>query len=77
MFLQENFRTWETQLIHSGLGNLPSIVYSNKLFSMENAINRQISKHLQVCTCPKIIFLDTERVCAFARVVCVMSVEGD
>ena len=29
--LQENFRTWQTQLIHSGLGNLPSIVYSNKL----------------------------------------------
>ena len=51
--LQENFRTWQTQLIHSGLGNIPSIVYRNKLFLMENAINHQISKHLQVCTCPK------------------------
>ena len=30
-----------------------SIQQYNKLFLMENAINHQISKHLQVCTCPK------------------------
>ena len=76
MFLQENFRTWQTQLIHSSLGNFPSIIYSNKLFLMENVINHQISKHLQVCTCQKSDSL-TQRVCAFARVICIFSVEGD